>query len=68
MECGIGGKLDATNIIDKPECSVITSIGLDHMDVIGSDEDAIASEKSGVIKAGLPCVIGPTCIERSPIR
>ena len=68
MECGIGGKLDATNIIDEPECSVITSIALDHMDVIGNDVDAIASEKSGVIKDSLPCIVGPTCSERQPIR
>ena len=68
QQSGIGGKLDATNIIDEPECSVITSIGLDHMDVIGNDEDAIASEKSGVIKEGLPCIVGPTCSERMPIK
>ena len=67
IECGIGGKLDATNIIDEPECSVITSIGLDHMDVIGDSLDAIASEKAGVIKQGLPCIVGPTCADRQPI-
>ena len=61
FECGIGGKLDATNIIDKPVCSAITTIGLDHMDVIGSTEDEIAAEKSGVIKTGIPCVVGPSC-------
>ena len=68
MECGIGGKLDATNVIDRPECSVITSIGMDHMDVIGNDIEDIAAEKAGVIKAGIPCIIGPTCIERTSIK
>lgn len=61
MECGIGGHLDATNIIDKPICSTITSIGLDHVDVIGNSIQEIAAEKAGVIKNGIPCVLGPTC-------
>ena len=49
MECGIGGHLDATNIIDEPVCSVITSLGFDHQDVLGDTLDDIASEKSGVM-------------------
>ena len=61
MECGIGGHLDATNIIDKPICSTITSIGLAHVDVIGNSIQEIAAEKAGVIKNGIPCVLGPTC-------
>ena len=60
LECGIGGKLDATNIVDEPECSVITSIGHDHMEVIGNSLDEIAAEKAGVIKPDRVCVIGPT--------
>lgn len=67
MECGIGGFLDATNIIDKPLCSTITSIGLDHMDVIGNSIEEIAYEKSGVIKKDIPCVLGPTCWGIQPI-
>jgi dihydrofolate synthase/folylpolyglutamate synthase len=67
IECGIGGRLDATNIIDDPICSVITSIGLDHMDLIGNTLDEIAHEKSGIIKKKIPCIIGPTCLERKPI-
>lgn len=51
LECGIGGHLDATNIIDFPVCSAITSIGLDHIDVIGDTLEKIASEKAGVIKS-----------------
>ena len=63
LECGLGGALDATNIIDVPElvCSSIASIGMDHMDVLGNSIDDIAAEKSGVIKNGAPCVIGPSC-------
>ena len=63
LECGLGGALDATNIIDVPElvCSSIISIGMDHMDVLGSSINDIAAEKSGLIKNGAPCVIGPSC-------
>ena len=69
FECGLGGKLDATNIIDKPELiiSSITSIGLDHQDVLGETKEEIAAEKAGVIKAGVPCVVGPTCNQQSII-
>ena len=67
LECGIGGHLDATNIIDRPICSTITSVGLDHIDVIGDHIDEIAFEKSGVIKQNIPCVLGPTCYGMKPI-
>ena len=63
LECGIGGFLDATNIVDDPVCSVITTIGHDHVDVIGPTLTDIASEKSGVIKKDRPVVIGPTCLD-----
>ena len=68
LECGIGGQKDATNIVDEPECSVITSIGHDHMDVIGSTLEEIAFEKAGVIKAFVPCVVGPTCADKAAIK
>ena len=68
LECGIGGHLDATNIIDRPICSTITSVGLDHIDVIGDHIDEIAFEKSGVIKQNIPCVLGPTCYGMKPIQ
>ena len=67
LECGIGGRKDATNIVERPECSAITSIGLDHIDVIGGTLNEIAFEKSRVIKSGIPCVIGPTCSDKQPI-
>lgn len=57
VEVGMGGRLDATNVVN-PEVSVITSIGLDHVEFLGGSIDAIAAEKSGIIKRGRPVVIG----------
>ena len=70
LECGLGGKLDATNIVEAPEviCSTIASIGMDHMDVIGNSIEDIAAEKAGVIKRDVPCVLGPTCQNLEGIR
>lgn len=56
-ETGLGGRLDATNIL-RPEVSVITSIGLDHMDILGSSIEEIATEKAGIIKPGTQVVTG----------
>lgn len=55
MEVGLGGRLDATNII-RPLISIITRIGFDHMDKLGSSLSAIAWEKAGIIKAGVPVI------------
>ena len=60
LECGMGGRLDATNVIEKPVACAIASIGYDHMEVLGSTLELIAAEKAGIIKHGVPCVIGPT--------
>jgi dihydrofolate synthase / folylpolyglutamate synthase len=57
IETGLGGRLDATNVVD-PEVAVITSIGLDHCDMLGDTLELIAAEKAGIIKAGKPVVIG----------
>lgn len=57
MEVGMGGRLDATNIVE-PEVAVITSIGLDHCEQLGDTEAKIAAEKAGIIKRGRPVVIG----------
>jgi dihydrofolate synthase / folylpolyglutamate synthase len=57
IETGLGGRLDSTNII-TPELSVITNIGFDHMHLLGDSLPAIATEKAGIIKAGIPVVIG----------
>lgn len=57
IEVGLGGRLDATNIV-APEVSVITSIAMDHCDMLGNTLEAIAEEKAGIIKPGKPVVIG----------
>lgn len=57
LEVGLGGRLDATNIV-TPEVSVITSIGMDHCELLGHELTQIAREKAGVIKQGRPVVIG----------
>ena len=57
LEVGMGGRLDATNIIDAPEAAAIMSIGLDHTEVLGDTEEMIAAEKAGIIKAGSPLVV-----------
>jgi dihydrofolate synthase/folylpolyglutamate synthase len=57
IEVGLGGRLDATNIV-LPEVSVVTSIGVDHSEMLGDTLEAIAGEKAGIIKEGRPVVIG----------
>lgn len=57
LECGLGGRLDATNIC-SPEICVITKIGLDHCDWLGNTIEEIAAEKAGIIKPGVPVVLG----------
>jgi dihydrofolate synthase/folylpolyglutamate synthase len=59
IEVGLGGRLDSTNII-TPELSVITNISYDHMNIMGNTLPEIASEKAGIIKAGIPVVISQT--------
>lgn len=57
IEVGLGGRLDATNIV-TPAVSVITSIGLDHCEMLGNSIELIAAEKAGIIKPGVPVVMG----------
>jgi len=59
LEVGMGGRLDATNVIRRPECAVITNIGLDHTDELGDTLEKIALEKAGIIKPGAPTVLYP---------
>ncbi|PKV52737.1 dihydrofolate synthase/folylpolyglutamate synthase [Aquimarina sp. MAR_2010_214] len=66
IEVGLGGRLDSTNII-TPEVSVITNIGLDHTRFLGDTLTAIASEKAGIIKEGVPVVIGRNVEETSKV-
>ena len=57
LECGLGGRLDATNIC-RPALCVITRIGLDHCDWLGDTVEKIAAEKAGIVKPGVPIVLG----------
>ncbi|MBL7748187.1 MAG: bifunctional folylpolyglutamate synthase/dihydrofolate synthase, partial [Chitinophagaceae bacterium] len=66
IETGLGGRLDSTNIIN-PELAVITNIGRDHMNLLGDSLEQIAFEKAGIIKAGIPVVVGETLPETKPI-
>lgn len=59
LETGMGGRLDATNVIDSPLCSVITSIDLDHVKVLGNSIQKIAIEKCGIIKKDSEVIVGP---------
>ena len=56
LECGLGGRLDSTNIIDTPILSVITGIDFDHISILGNTIGKIAFEKAGIIKNGVPCL------------
>lgn len=66
IEVGLGGRLDSTNVI-TPVLSVITNIGLDHTQFLGDTLGAIAGEKAGIIKQGIPVVIGETQAETTPV-
>jgi dihydrofolate synthase/folylpolyglutamate synthase len=61
LEVGLGGRLDTVNLVDA-DCALITPIGLDHQDFLGPDIDSIASEKAGIMRAGIPVV----CTESKP--
>ncbi|MEG2101290.1 MAG: folylpolyglutamate synthase/dihydrofolate synthase family protein [Flavobacterium sp.] len=66
IEVGLGGRLDATNII-TPLVSVITNIGLDHTQFLGNTLEAIAGEKAGIIKTNVPVVVGEYTVETQPV-
>ena len=66
IEVGLGGRLDSTNII-TPEVSVITSIGLDHCAMLGDTRAAIAGEKAGIFKPGVPAVVGSRDGQTAPV-
>ncbi len=59
LEVGLGGRLDATNVIAKPEITVITPVSIDHEQFLGNTLAKIAAEKAGIIKRGVPVVVGP---------
>lgn len=66
IEVGLGGRLDSTNII-TPELSIVTSIGLDHCDLLGDTLEKIAFEKAGIFKKGVPALVGETRPETEPV-
>lgn len=61
LETGLGGRLDATNVIQAPALSIITSIGLEHTRILGDTIELIALEKGGIIKKDCPVLVGPHC-------
>ena len=67
METGLGGRLDTTNVMEKPSVCVITEIGLDHMAYLGDTIEQIAGEKAGIIKQGIPVVYADKRSESSVV-
>jgi dihydrofolate synthase/folylpolyglutamate synthase len=57
LEVGLGGRLDATNVVDNPVATIITRISIDHTDFLGDSLDKIAAEKAGILKHGVPAII-----------
>jgi dihydrofolate synthase / folylpolyglutamate synthase len=58
LEVGLGGRLDATNIVDAPAMTLITPVDIDHAEMLGSTLALIATEKAGILKPGVPCIVG----------
>ncbi len=59
LEVGLGGRLDCTNVVEKPLLTIITPVSIDHQQYLGETLPEIAGEKAGIIKRGVPCVVGP---------
>ena len=59
LEVGLGGRLDATNVVEAPELTIITPVSIDHTQFLGETIAEIAAEKAGILKRGVPCVVGP---------
>jgi dihydrofolate synthase/folylpolyglutamate synthase len=74
LEVGLGGRLDATNVIERPLASIITPVSLDHSEFLGDTVDMIATEKAGILKRGVPGIVAPqppdalAAIERQAAR
>ncbi len=66
IETGLGGRLDSTNVI-RPDLSVVTCIGLDHCALLGDTLEAIAGEKAGIFKSGVPALVGEALPETRPV-
>ena len=59
LEVGLGGRLDATNVVARPALTIITPLSIDHQQYLGDTLPEIAGEKAGILKRGVPCVVGP---------
>lgn len=59
LEVGLGGRLDATNVVARPALTIITPVSMDHEQYLGDTLAKIAAEKAGIIKRGVPCIVGP---------
>jgi dihydrofolate synthase/folylpolyglutamate synthase len=59
LEVGLGGRYDATNVVPKPAMTIVQPVGLDHVEFLGNDIATIAGEKAGIVKPGVPVVVGP---------
>ena len=59
LEVGLGGRLDATNVVEKPRLTIITPVSIDHQQYLGETLTEIAGEKAGIIKRGVPVIVGP---------
>jgi len=67
IETGLGGRLDSTNILEEPLLTVITTIGFDHMAMLGDTLPKIAAEKAGIFKAGVPALVGEWQADTAPV-
>lgn len=65
LEVGLGGRLDAVNILEKPLATIITSIGLDHTEILGDSLEKIAMEKAGIFREATPVILGPNLPEEA---
>ncbi len=59
LEVGLGGRLDATNVVKAPRATIVTPVSMDHQQFLGDTLAAIAGEKAGILKPGVPCIVGP---------
>ncbi|MEL6768250.1 MAG: folylpolyglutamate synthase/dihydrofolate synthase family protein [Pseudomonadota bacterium] len=63
LEVGLGGRLDATNVVDEPALTIITPVSFDHQQYLGETLAEIAFEKAGILKPGVPCIVAPQAPE-----
>lgn len=67
LETGMGGRLDATNVVAHPVCTILASISLDHMAILGDTVEAITREKTGILRDRVPCVVYPENEKAMPV-